>query len=550
VDDAGLSEAAKLALNSPAMIHAIGLSAWIAESGPRPVTKRQVLRKQDVQAAAAATGVTAPEKLRAAADIPALDEPWKLALATGLLRIDGDTVTAGPKPSTKEPPIDQEILAAWLDGLLAASEFERNNTAAGDTLVFLTTAEKGTPLEWELATQASQLTRRIGWDTTTSYWPEERIAITAERLTSFGAISGGAVTPLGQWAARRLLEKLGKPAADLTAAQLIAYLADRGPDDRGDKAWAWLQAQPDQAEAARQVLTAGAPMEPRLRWIAAYVVELLDEDALPVWREMTAVPGIGPHAKYSLYTMEAGPEPNDGEWLWLIVESVAVALAEQGPDEAVTVLWEALPAQRLAADDLEHRLAIVRATDHPSALSLAAAIEDFVASAGAESLSVNQCLRLKISLANWRPPIWRIVLIPATASLAALHRAIQILYGWDGDHMHAFRVRRTTTYSDPSFRLEEARSEYDMRVLAALEAGGGKISYEYDFGASWNHEIVLQKRVSREPGAVYPVCVKYSGDSPVEYPDYDDDEDEQHEEPEPFDLEAVNRRLSGHDATA
>jgi hypothetical protein len=53
----------------------------------------------------------------------------------------------------------------------------------------------------------------------------------------------------------------------------------------------------------------------RLRWIAAYVVELLDEDALPVWREMTAVPGIGPHAKYSLYTMEAGPEPNDGEWL-------------------------------------------------------------------------------------------------------------------------------------------------------------------------------------------------------------------------------------------
>lgn len=66
MNDAGLSEAAKLALNSPAMIHAIALSAWIAESGPRPVTKRQVLRKQDVQAAAAAIGVTAPEKLRTA----------------------------------------------------------------------------------------------------------------------------------------------------------------------------------------------------------------------------------------------------------------------------------------------------------------------------------------------------------------------------------------------------------------------------------------------------------------------------------------------------
>jgi len=259
-----------------------------------------------------------------------------------------------------------------------------------------------------------------------------------------------------------------------------------------------------------------------------------------VWREMAAVPGMGPHAKFALFTLEAGPEPDDGEWRWLAVESAAVALAEKGTDEAVTVLWEALPAQKLAADDLEHRLAVVRATDHPSALSLAAAIADFVASAGAESLSVNQCLQLKVSLARWRPPIWRTVLIPATANLATLDLVIQALYGWDGDHLHAFRVRRAT-YSDPSFSLEETRDEYAMRVLAALNAGGGKITYEYDFGASWIHEIALQKKVPREPGAEYPSCVKYGGDSPIEYPDYDSDEEQQ---PEPFNLEAVNRRLA------
>jgi hypothetical protein len=281
-------------------------------------------------------------------------------------------------------------------------------------------------------------------------------------------------------------------------------------------------------------------MEPRLRWIAADVVELLQEEALPVWREMAAVPGMGPHAKFALFTLEAGPEPDDGEWRWLAVESAAVALAEKGTDEAVTVLWEALPAQKLAADDLEHRLAVVRATDHPSALSLAAAIADFVASAGAESLSVNQCLQLKVSLARWRPPIWRTVLVPATANLATLDLVIQALYGWDGDHLHAFRVRRAT-YSDPSFSLEETCDEYAMRVLAALNAGGGKITYEYDFGASWIHEIALQKKVPREPGAGYPFCVRYSGDSPIEYPDYDSDEEQQ---PEPFNLEAVNRRLA------
>jgi hypothetical protein len=93
------------------------------------------------------------------------------------------------------------------------------------------------------------------------------------------------------------------------------------------------------AEAARQLLTAGASMEPRLRWIAAEVAGLLQEEALSVWREMTGVPGMGPHAKFALFTMGAGPEPDDGEWLWLAVESAAVALAERGPDEAVTVLW-------------------------------------------------------------------------------------------------------------------------------------------------------------------------------------------------------------------
>ncbi len=495
--------------------------------------------------AAAVIGVTPPENPRTAADVPALNRPWNLALGTGLLRADCGTVTAGPALATW-PPGDPDMLAAWLDGLLTISGSETgspwDDTPATDILVFLTAvqeAAEGVPLRDQLIKQAADLAERAGLDAT-FFWPEKRIANTTERLASFGAIAGGEVTSLGQWAAARLLDKLAEPDSELTAAELIAYLADCDEDERDKEAWTWLDAQPDPAEAARQLLTAGASMEPRLRWIAAAVVETLGEDALPLWREMTDAPGMGPHAKFALFTMEAGPEPDEGEWLWLAVESATVALAGKGPDEAVTVLWEALPAERLAADDLEHRLAVVRATDHPSALSLAAAIADFAAAAGAEKLSVNQCLQLKVSLARWKPPISRTVLIPATANLAALHRAIQLLYGWDGDHLHAFRVRRLT-YSDPSFSLEETRDEYAMRVLAALNAGGGKIGYEYDFGASWIHEIALQKKVPRQPGVSYPFCVKYSGDSPVEYQDYDSEEDQQ---PEPFDVEAVNRRLA------
>jgi hypothetical protein len=545
VDDAALSDAAKLALDSPVVARAVALSRWIAESGPRPLTPRQVLRRPDIPVAAAVIGVAPPENPRTAGDIPALNRPWNLALDMGLLRADGGTVTAGPALTTW-PPADPDLLAAWLHGLLTVSGSETGSpwgdTPATDILVFLTAVEEpadGVPLKERLIKQASEFAERIGV-APEFFWPETRIANTTERLASFGAIGGGEVTSLGRWAAARLLDKLAKPDEELTAAELITYLADCDEDERDEEASAWLDAQRDPVEAARQLLTTAASMEPRLRRIAADVVDLLEEDAVPVWREMTTVPGMGPHAKFALFTMKAGPKPEDDEWLWLAVESATVALTERGPDEAVTVLWEALPAERLAADDLQHRLAVVRATDHPSALSLAEAIADFVASAGLEKLSVHQCLQLKVSLARWRPPIWRTVLIPATADLKALHRVIQAIYGWDGDHLHAFRVRHVT-YSDPSFLLEETRDEYAMRVSAALNAGGGKISYEYDFGASWIHEIVLQKKVPREPGVSYPFCVKYSGDSPVEYPDYDGEDEQQ---PEPFDLEAVNRRLA------
>jgi hypothetical protein len=554
VDDAALSDAAKLALDSPVVTQAVALGRWIAGSGPRPLTPRQVLRRPDIPVAAAVIGVAPPEKARTAADVPALNQPWLLALTVGLLRADDATVTAGPALATW-PPAAPDVLAAWLDGLLTITGSETGSpwvdTPASDILVFLTAiqaAAGGGPLRDKLLEQGLELAERFGFDSTFS-WPERRIADTAERLASFGAISGGELTELGRWAAARLRQKLAEPGDELTAAELIAYLADAAEDERYEDAWAWLDTQPDPAEAARQLLTAAAPMEPRMRWIAADAVERLQEVALPVWREMTAVPGIGPHAKFALFIMEEGPEPNDGEWLWLAVESAAVALANKGPDEAVTVLWDTLTAEKLAAGDLEHRLAVVRATGHPSASSLAAAIENFVASAGTDSLSVNQYLQLKVSLARRRPPIWRTVLIPATANLAALHRVIQILYGWDGDHLHAFRVRRAT-YSDPSFPLEESGDEYAMRVLDALNAGGGKITYEYDFGASWIHEIALQKKAPREPGTDYPLCVTYSGNSPIEYPEegiwYSDGGEPAEAspaEPEPFDLAAVNRRL-------
>ena len=103
MDDAALSDATELAPDSPVVTQAAALSRWIAESGPRPLTPRQVLHKPDIPVAAAVIGVAPPENPRTAADVPALNRPWILALTMGLLRADGGTVTAGPALATWPP---------------------------------------------------------------------------------------------------------------------------------------------------------------------------------------------------------------------------------------------------------------------------------------------------------------------------------------------------------------------------------------------------------------------------------------------------------------
>src|SRR6266567_6805837 len=48
---------------------------------------------------------------------------------------------------------------------------------------------------------------------------------------------------------------------------------------------------------------------PLLRTVAADLVEMLGESAIPAWREFTAAPHVGPHARYALYARDQGPEP-------------------------------------------------------------------------------------------------------------------------------------------------------------------------------------------------------------------------------------------------
>jgi hypothetical protein len=105
---------------------------------------------------------------------------------------------------------------------------------------------------------------------------------------------------------------------------------------------------------------------------------------------------------------------------------------------------------------------------------------------------------LRVTLRDTAPPIWRRVRVPGRYTLHQLHRVFQLLFGWQDYHLYEFEVagRRFSTPDDD--RWDEIPSEDATRATLhdlTLQAGA-EFLYTYDFGDSWEHEIVVERLVS------------------------------------------------------
>jgi Plasmid pRiA4b ORF-3-like protein len=113
------------------------------------------------------------------------------------------------------------------------------------------------------------------------------------------------------------------------------------------------------------------------------------------------------------------------------------------------------------------------------------------------------------------PLVWRRVLIPAAYPLDRVHAVIQAAMGWRNCHMHAFRL------GDVSYGLpdpDDVLGFLDERKsrLGDLAATADRIEYEYDFGDSWEHELVIEARTVAQDEGIYPACVAGEGACPPE----------------------------------
>ncbi|WP_309129905.1 plasmid pRiA4b ORF-3 family protein, partial [Microbacterium sp.] len=131
--------------------------------------------------------------------------------------------------------------------------------------------------------------------------------------------------------------------------------------------------------------------------------------------------------------------------------------------------------------------------------------------------------RLRASLVDSDPEIWRTFDIRGGARLRTLHLALQTMFGWREMHLHAF------TDADPFSRESGRRwespdfpdahpdvlSEEDFTVDDALDHGG-PLWYEYDFGDSWIHRIDVAERMPDAPHLAPVVLLDGANRGPFE----------------------------------
>ena len=123
--------------------------------------------------------------------------------------------------------------------------------------------------------------------------------------------------------------------------------------------------------------------------------------------------------------------------------------------------------------------------------------------------------RLRVTLDDTDPAVWRRVLVPASIRLDQLHGVLQAALGWTDSHLHLF-TGGVTRYGwrDPDFD-EEIVAEHTV-ALADIAGLGTVIGYEYDFGDSWEHEILGEDVLATESGVTYPRCVDGAAACPPE----------------------------------
>lgn len=124
--------------------------------------------------------------------------------------------------------------------------------------------------------------------------------------------------------------------------------------------------------------------------------------------------------------------------------------------------------------------------------------------------------QFKISLKGITPPIFRTFVVKENISFFEFHHVIQIVMGWFNEHLYEFS-NQSITIADPELvDIDEVIDVNDFLLNEYFEIQGDRIKYEYDFGDTWIHDIVLEKITDGGENDDVPKCLTGKRNCPPE----------------------------------
>jgi hypothetical protein len=123
-------------------------------------------------------------------------------------------------------------------------------------------------------------------------------------------------------------------------------------------------------------------------------------------------------------------------------------------------------------------------------------------------------VQLRVQLREVRPQVWRRLLVPGRLRLDKFHLVLQAAMGWTNSHLHNFVIGQLSYGPE----LEETIADVDETTVSLGEALGAerRALYEYDFGDSWDHDVVVEDRIHTKLSLKLAVCLDGQNACPPE----------------------------------
>jgi hypothetical protein len=116
--------------------------------------------------------------------------------------------------------------------------------------------------------------------------------------------------------------------------------------------------------------------------------------------------------------------------------------------------------------------------------------------------------QLKVVLQDIYPLIWRRILVQGDVTLPWLHGVLQIVMGWTNSHLHGFKLGGLFfSEPGPDNNWTDVFDERQVHLRQMAPDVGSRFVYEYDFGDTWDHELVVEKIFLPQEKVEVPFCI-------------------------------------------